>query len=157
VRTVPRSRRHPHFERDALAAVLSGHGIGYRHFAGLGGLRKPRVDSPNGGWRHEGFRGYADHMQSPEFAAALDALLAWAEARSAALGNIAVMCAEAKYIAVMCAEAKWWQCHRQLIADAVVARGFEVRHIMSIREAPRHALTPFARVEGTAVTYPALV
>ena len=142
MRTVPRSRRHPHFERDALAAVLSGHGIGYRHFAGLGGLRKPRVDSLNGGWRHEGFRGYADHMQSPEFNAALDALLAWADGRS---------------LAVMCAEAKWWQCHRQLIADAVVARGFEVRHIMSIREAPRHELTPFARVAGTSVTYPALV
>jgi len=81
-------------------------------------------------------------MQSPEFTAALDALLAWADGRS---------------ISVMCAEAKWWQCHRQLIADALVARGFEVRHIMSIREAPRHELTPFARVAGTAVTYPGLV
>lgn len=142
MRTVPRSRRHPHFERDALAAVLSGHGIGYRHFAGLGGLRKPRADSPNGGWRHEGFRGYADHMQSLDFNTALESLLAWADGRS---------------VGVMCAEAKWWQCHRQLIADAVVVRGFEVRHIMSIREAPRHELTPFARVAGTSVTYPALV
>jgi uncharacterized protein (DUF488 family) len=147
VRTVPRSRRHPHFERDALAAVLSAHGIAYRHFAGLGGLRKPRVDSRNGGWRHEGFRGYADHMQSPEFISALDALLAWADDRSIAV----------RRIAAMCAEAKWWQCHRQLVADALVARGFEVRHIMSIREAPRHEVTPFARVAGTSVTYPALV
>jgi uncharacterized protein (DUF488 family) len=142
VRTVPRSRRHPHFAGDALAAALSAHGFAYEHFAGLGGLRKPRAESPNGGWRHEGFRGYADHMQSAEFAAALAALLAWAEG---------------KHIAVMCAEAKWWQCHRQLIADALVVRGFEVCHIMSIREAPRHELTPFARVVGTTVTYPALV
>jgi uncharacterized protein (DUF488 family) len=142
VRTVPRSRRHPHFGRDALAAFLSGHGVGYQHFAGLGGLRKPRSDSINGGWRHEGFRGYADHMQSAEFTSALDALLAWAEGRR---------------IAVMCAEAKWWQCHRQLIADALVARGYEVRHIMSIREAPGHELTPFAHIVGTSVTYPALV
>jgi uncharacterized protein (DUF488 family) len=81
-------------------------------------------------------------MQSPEFAAALETLLAWADGRC---------------IAVMCAEAKWWQCHRQLIADAAAVRGFEVRHIMSIREAPRHEMTPFARVAGTAVTYPALV
>jgi len=114
----------------------------YEHFAGLGGLRRPRSDSINGGWRHDGFRGYADHMQSAEFAAALDALLAWAGDRR---------------IAVMCAEAKWWQCHRQLIADALVARGLEVRHIMSIREAPRHELTPFARVVEVSVTYPALV
>ena len=105
-------------------------------------MRKPRVNSINGGWRHEGFRGYADHMQSPEFAAALAALLAWARDRR---------------IAVMCAEAKWWQCHRQLIADALVARGLEVRHIMSAREAPRHELTAFARVTGTEVTYPGLV
>ena len=142
MRTVPRSRRHPHFAREALAAFLSEHGIAYEHFPGLGGLRKPRTDSTNGGWRNEGFRGYADHMQSPEFAAALAALLAWAKRRR---------------IAVMCAEAKWWQCHRQLIADALVVRGFEVRHIMSIREAPGHELTPFAHVVGTSVTYPALV
>jgi len=142
VRTVPRSRRHPHFARDALAAFLSVHGIEYEHFAGLGGLRKPRADSVNGAWRNEGFRGYADHMQSAGFSAALEALLAFAERRR---------------IAIMCAEAKWWQCHRQLIADALVARGLEVRHIMSIREAPRHELTPFARIVGTSVIYPALV
>ena len=142
VRTVPRSRRHPHFARDSLAAFLPEHGIAYEHFAGLGGLRKPRVDSVNGGWRHHGFRGYADHMQSAEFAAAIEALLAWADGRR---------------VTVMCAEAKWWQCHRQLIADSLVARGFEVCHIMSIREAPRHELTPFARIAGTTVTYPALV
>jgi uncharacterized protein (DUF488 family) len=142
VRTVPRSRRHPHFSREALEASLPRDGIAYRHFAALGGLRKPRRDSPNGGWRHEGFRGYADHMQTPDFAAAIDDLLTFAAPYRAA---------------VMCAEAKWWQCHRQLIADALAARGVDVRHIMSAREAPQHEITPFARVSGTQVTYPALV
>lgn len=142
VRTVPRSRRLPHFSRDALAAFLETHGVAYTHLAGLGGLRKPTRDSPNGGWRNEGFRGYADHMGTAEFAEGLEALLAFARDRQ---------------VAVMCAEAKWWQCHRQLLADALAARGIEVRHIMSPREAPRHELTPFARVSGSAVRYPALL
>lgn len=142
VRTVPRSRRHPHFSAESLSVFLPEHGIEYIHLPGLGGLRKPRPHSENGGWRHEGFRGYADHMQTPEFTGALETLIAFARERQAV---------------VMCAEAKWWQCHRQLIADALVARGIEVRHIMSAREAPRHELTPFARAAGTAVRYPALV
>lgn len=142
VRTVPRSRRHPQFSRDALAATLPAAGVAYRHIAALGGLRRPRRDSPNGGWRHEGFRGYADHMASDDFRAGLDALLA---------------CAATATVAVMCAESKWWQCHRQLIADALVARGLEVCHIMSPREAPAHELTPFGRIECGRVTYPALV
>jgi uncharacterized protein (DUF488 family) len=96
----------------------------------------------NGGWRHESFRGYADHMQSADFRGALDTLVAFGAPRP---------------VAVMCAEAKWWQCHRQLIADALVARGIEVRHVLSEREAPAHQLTPFARVQGAQVTYPALV
>jgi uncharacterized protein (DUF488 family) len=142
VRTVPRSRRHPHFSRESLAAFLMAHGIDYIHLSGLGGLRKPRRDSANGGWRHEGFRGYADHMGTRQFAEALDTLLAFAgEGR----------------VALMCAEAKWWQCHRQLIADALVARDLEVRHVMSSREAARHELTPFARVTGSTVRYPALI
>ena len=91
VRTVPKSRRHPHFAREALEAALPRENIGYRHYAPLGGLRKPRRDSRNGGWRHESFRGYADHMQTPEFAAALDDLLAFADTHV-----VAVMCAEAK-------------------------------------------------------------
>lgn len=142
VRTVPRSRRHPHFAREALEPALEGYGIGYRHFPGLGGLRKPRRDSRNGGWRHPSFRGYADHMGTAEFASALDALSTWATGRS---------------VAVMCAEAVWWRCHRQLIADAMVARGFVVRHIMSADEAPEHRLTAFARIDGTSVYYPGLV
>lgn len=142
VRTVPRSRRHPHFSREALEISLPAAGVIYRHFPSLGGLRKPRRDSSNGGWRHEGFRGYADHMQTAEFAAAIDDLVSFGRTHVAA---------------VMCAEAKWWQCHRQLVADALVARREDVRHIMSPREAPRHELTAFGRVDAGQVTYPALV
>jgi uncharacterized protein (DUF488 family) len=139
VRTVPRSRRHPQFGRESLAESLPAHGCAYEHLAALGGLRKPRRDSQNGGWRHESFRGYADYMQEAAFGAGIDALL-----------RIAVQ----RTTAVMCAEAKWWQCHRQLIADALVARGVEVRHIMSPRQAPAHALPAFARTDGTRVWYP---
>jgi uncharacterized protein (DUF488 family) len=142
VRTIPRSRRHPHFSGEALASFLAAHDIAYQHFPALGGLRKPRPDSANGGWRHPAFRGYADHMQTAEFAAAVDALLAFG-----ASGRVAVMCAEAK----------WWQCHRQLLSDALVARGHEVRHIMTPRQADPHELTSFARQAGSTVTYPGLV
>lgn len=142
VRAVPKSRRHPHFAREALASFLAGHGVAYEHFPGLGGLRKPRPDSVNTGWRHPSFRAYADHMQSIEFRHALDALL---------------MFAENSLTAVMCAESQWWQCHRQLIADALVARGIEVRHIMSPRSAPAHQLTSFARIDGARVWYPGLL
>jgi uncharacterized protein (DUF488 family) len=142
VRTIPRSRRHPHFSREALEVALPAHDVEYRHFAALGGLRHPRRDSPNGGWRVAGFRGYADHMQTSEFAAAIDELLAFGTSRR---------------VAVMCAEAKWWQCHRQLVADALVARGIDVRHIMTKKEAAPHELTSFARIAGTQVLYPALV
>ena len=142
VRTVPRSRRHPQFSTDALAAFLSAHGIEYLHLPGLGGLRKPRPDSLNGGWLNSAFRGYADHMQTPEFGVALDRLISFSADRQ---------------VAIMCAEAKWWQCHRRLIADVLVARRIEVRHILSFREAAPHELTPFGKVNGDTVQYPALV
>jgi uncharacterized protein (DUF488 family) len=146
VRTIPRSRRHPHFGREALAASLSQESIHYRHFAALGGLRKPRADSPNGGWRNSAFRGYADHMQTREFAAAIDELLAFGTEQN---------------VAVMCAEALWWQCHRMLLSDALVARGVEARHIMSQRGASSiqlHRLTPFAQIRvDRSVWYPGLV
>ncbi len=144
VRTVPKSRRHPHFAGDALAVSLPAAGIAYRHFADLGGLRKPRRDSTNTAWRHEGFRGYADYMDTPAFARGLHDLLAWQDASPPAT-------------AVMCAEAVWWQCHRQLIADALVVRGVEVCHIMSATAAPAHTLTSFAHVNGVRVTYPGLI
>jgi len=141
VRTVPKSRRHPHFAGEALARSLPDAGVAYRHFAGLGGLRTPRRDSRNTAWRHDSFRGYADYMETAPFERALDELIAWSGARPV----------------IMCAEAVWWRCHRQLVADALVARGAEVRHIMSAASAPPHALTAFARVDGGRVTYPGLI
>jgi uncharacterized protein (DUF488 family) len=142
VRTVPRSRRHPHFSRESLETSLPAAAIAYRHFPALGGLRKPRRDSPNGGWRHEAFRGYADHMASAEFRSAVDDLIAFARTG---------------IVAVMCAEAKWWECHRRLLADFLIAQGVDVRHIMSVGDAPAHELTPFARIEHGQVAYPALL
>lgn len=139
VRTVPRSRHNPQFNQDALPASLAVAGIGYRHMPGLGGLRKPRRDSLNQGWRNASFRGYADYMQTPEFAAALGDLL------GLAAGAI---------VAVMCAEAVPWRCHRSLIADTFLARGHEVFHIMSPGKVDQHRLTSFAEVDGTHVTYP---
>jgi len=138
IRSIPRSRRHPHFSREALAVALPGAGIAYLHMPALGGLRKPRPDSANTAWRHEGFRGYADYMQTAGFERALDELVAYASHAPTA---------------IMCAEAVWWQCHRQLVADALVARGVEVRHVMAAGDAPVHALTSFARLVGGRVLY----
>jgi len=145
VRTIPRSRRHPHFSGEALDAYLKSEGIQYQHLPSLGGLRKPRPDSSNGAWKNSAFRGYADHMQSPEFALAIDELLLFGRDRR---------------VSVMCAEAVWWQCHRMLIADALVARDVDVQHIMSQRGESRlqsHRLTPFARVDSPRVSYPGLL
>jgi uncharacterized protein (DUF488 family) len=141
VRTIPMSRRHPQFNRGTLDAFLGASRIRYRHMGGLGGLRKPRRDSVNTGWRHAGFRGYADYMQTEAFEAALQELLAFAgEDRTA----------------VMCAEAVWWRCHRQLLADALVAQGVPVWHIVG-GDAKPHELSAFARLHGRKVIYPALL
>jgi uncharacterized protein (DUF488 family) len=140
VRTVPRSRRNPQFGIDALPASLAGAGINYAHMPSLGGLRRPRGDSANMGWRNASFRGYADYMQTPEFEMALEGLVALARERPTA---------------VMCAEAVPWRCHRSLIADALTIRGVTVRHIMNRTSAQPHRMTPFARVDGTRITYPA--
>lgn len=139
IRTIPQSRRHPQFARDSLARSTAAAGISYVHLPGLGGLRKPRPDSINTAWRHAGFRGYADHMQTPAFAAAVDELVA---------------AARTTRVAVMCAEAVPWQCHRQLLADALVARGCEVLEIESPAKTRAHVLTAWARVRGTVVQYP---
>ncbi|HET7650932.1 MAG TPA: DUF488 domain-containing protein [Gammaproteobacteria bacterium] len=139
VRTVPRSRHNPQFNADTLPASLAEHSIAWRHMKELGGLRKPRKDSVNAGWRNDSFRGYADYMQTREFVAALDELMALADAQPTA---------------VMCAEAVPWRCHRSLIADALTVRGVEVRHIMSRDKWQAHKMTPFAQVEGTRITYP---
>jgi uncharacterized protein (DUF488 family) len=163
IRTVPRSRRHPHFSADALGVSLPAQGVSYRHFPGLGGLRKPRKDSRNGAWRHEGFRGYADYMETASFRDALADLISLADAdgperpgrhlerRADLLGPPDTR------VAIMCAEAVWWRCHRQLTADALLARGIEVRHITSTAAAAAHKLTEFARVVDGQVQYPGLV
>lgn len=139
VRTVPRSRHTPQWNREWAAGALPAHGIRYHHLPRLGGFRKPRPDSPNTGWRNLAFRGYADYMATPEFAAGLEELLALAREAPTAIA---------------CTEAVPWRCHRSLIADALTVRGVEVRHLMSPTSARPHALTPFARVEGLAITYP---
>jgi uncharacterized protein (DUF488 family) len=139
VRTVPRSRRNPQFNADALAESLRAGGIEYVALRELGGLRKPRADSPNGGWRNDGFRGYADYMQTPEFAFGLERLLTLGRERRTA---------------IMCAEAVPWRCHRSLVADALAVRGVPVVEILGEAERRDHALTPFARVQGTTITYP---
>jgi uncharacterized protein (DUF488 family) len=131
VRRYPASRRHPHFAKDALAAALGAAGIEYRHEPDLGGRRSARVDSPNTAWRSAAFRGYADHMETPAFTQALARLTELAAGR---------------LTAVMCAEAVPWRCHRQLIADALVARGVEVRHIIGAGEPDRHRLSADAQV-----------
>lgn len=139
VRTIPRSRHNPQFNREAFSASLQRAGIDYVHLPALGGLRRARRDSPNTAWRNASFRGFADYMQTAEFAAGLEQL---------------VELAGRDRVAVMCAEAVPWRCHRSLIADALLARGIPVRHIMSSRPAQPHTLTPFAEVRGTHVSYP---
>jgi uncharacterized protein (DUF488 family) len=141
VRTIPKSRRNPQFNKDELANALSGRRIRYVHLHGLGGLRHPRKDSINTGWQNASFRGYADYMQTPEFEKSLIELLGLAgEHRTA----------------VMCAEAVPWRCHRSLIADALTARGIVVEHIMNKTTRKPHTYTPFAKIEAQKVTYPGL-
>jgi uncharacterized protein (DUF488 family) len=140
VRKVPRSRRHPQFERAALAASLGEAGIEYRHAPALGGFRQPHPDSPNTGWELPAFRGYADYMATPEFAEALAGLEELAHARATA---------------VMCAEAQWWRCHRRLISDALVVRGWRVLHLGLGAQPVEHEVTPFAVVAGDgSFSYP---
>ncbi len=139
IRTVPRSRRNPQFNADLLPATLAAAGIRYLHMPTLGGLRRPSPHSANTGWRNASFRGYADYMQTADFERALGQLIE--EARRSRL-------------ALMCAEAVPWRCHRSLVADALSTRGLSVGHITGKSAPTPHRLTPFARVEGTRVTYP---
>lgn len=139
VRTIPRSRHNPQFNRDRLSPALRRSGIHYRHMPGLGGLRHARPDSINKGWRNGSFRGYADYMQTAMFTESLDQCIALAKDERCAL---------------MCAEAVPWRCHRSLIADALLARGIAVKEITSGVCARPHLMTPWARVDGTHVTYP---
>ena len=130
----------PHFARAALERSLPAAGIAYQHMPELGGLRKPRGDSANTGWRNDSFRGYADYMQTDDFWAAIERL---------------EELAKTKRVAVMCAEAVPWRCHRSLIADALVVRGDEVRHITGMGAPGPHRLTPFAYVADGRISYPA--
>jgi uncharacterized protein (DUF488 family) len=139
VRRYPGSRRVPQFNSGELEASLGAHGIAYTHMEALGGRRRAVPDSPNGGWRSDQFRGYADHMASEEFGAALGRLEALARERP---------------LAVMCAEAQWWRCHRRLLSDLLLARGAEVVHIDSRGGTQPHELTDFAVAGGGRVTYP---
>jgi uncharacterized protein (DUF488 family) len=140
VRTVPRSRHNPQFNRETLPDHLKAPHVTYVHMPGLGGLRHPRPDSPNTGWRNASFRGFADYMQTQEFEENLEAL---------------IKLASKERIALMCAEALPWRCHRSLIADALRSRGIPVEHILSSTRRQPHALTPWAQVDGTRLTYPA--
>ena len=139
VRTIPRSRHNPQFNGNSLADSLKKAGIGYVHMSGLGGLRHAKRNSVNTGWRNASFRGYADYMQTPEFEKQIEEL---------------IQLAKEHRIALMCAEAVPWRCHRSLIGDALTVRGIRTEDIMSVSRRQVHALTAFAKVRGTKITYP---
>ncbi len=139
VRTIPRSRHNPQFNRETLSRFLRNRRIAYRHMKSLGGLRRASPDSPNQGWRNASFRGFADYMQTREFSSALEKLMDLA-------GK--------KVTAIMCAEAVPWRCHRSLIADSLTIRGIKVRHIQSAATAKEHALSPMAKLKGSTIFYP---
>ena len=140
VRRFPGSRRHPHFAREAMEARLPAQGIEYLWLPQLGGRRRPRPDSPNTGWRNEAFRGYADHIDSVEFAEGLAALEALAARRRTAM---------------MCSELLWWRCHRSLVADVLKARGYEVLHVADAGAAKPHPWTAPARMVDGRLDYSA--
>ena len=140
VRTVPRSRHNPQFNKASLPGSLKKAGLSYVHLPGLGGLRDARRDSLNLGWHNASFRGYADYMQTPEFEQSLGEL---------------VQMANQEQIVLMCAEAVPWRCHRSLIGDALLIRGIRTEDIMSSTRCQVHSLTTFAKVSGTTITYPA--
>lgn len=139
VRAIPRSRHNPQFNRQEFSKALHSRHLSYRHLKALGGLRHARLDSINTGWRNASFRGFADYMQTPSFEQALDRLIELADEMPTA---------------IMCAEAVPWRCHRSLIADALTARGYEVRDVMSATSAIPHVLMSMAKVRNHRVTYP---
>jgi uncharacterized protein (DUF488 family) len=139
IRTIPRSRRNPQFNQDTLPASLTESGIGYVHLKQLGGLRHPKTDSINKGWRNNSFRGFADYMQTPDFESGINEL---------------IRLAESTRVTIMCAEALPWRCHRSLIADALLVRGIEMDHIMTLKTRTKHSMTKFASIDGKQITYP---
>lgn len=139
IRTIPRSSHNPQFNSEELSKNLKKEGIGYLPMKGLGGLRHPLKYSPNTAWRNASFRGFADYMQTEEFEGSLDELIGIAEQQTTV---------------IMCAEAVPWRCHRSLIGDALIVRGIQVKDIFSRTECRPHTLTPWAKVEGTLISYP---
>ena len=138
VRSFPGSRKYPQYGKEALAATLAAHSIGYHWLQALGGRRRASPDSPNTAWRNASFRGYADYMSTTEFECGLTQLLKVAnKARTA----------------IMCAEAVWWRCHRSMIADALCVRGIEVVHILDAKHSMVHPMTAPARIVGGDLTY----
>ena len=143
IRTLPGSKRTPQFNLENLQERLPESGIEYIHMKSLGGLRKPMKSSTvNAGWRNDGFRGYADYMQSPAFEESLEVLMRLMKERRTVYA---------------CTEAVFWRCHRQLVADALQIRGYQIGHIMGPGKVQAHELTPFAKVDGSRITYPALL
>ena len=182
VRMFPGSKRYPQFNRDALAESLKEHRIRYEHFPELGGRRKPKKDSPNTTWRNEGFRGYADYMETEEFREGITRLVNLAEEKqpssspspnrekesplflsrwerrtqSASEGKEEAWGedrGEGIRIAIMCAEALWWRCHRALISDFLKARGLEVTHIVNLARTESHPFTSAARIVNGKLSY----
>lgn len=144
MRSLPKSRAFPWFSKEQMEKALLNSTIRYVHSPGLGGFRHAKKNSVNLGWRNARFRGYADYMQTPEFE---DALAELNERR------------KQRRVCVMCSEAVWWRCHRRMIADAEGARGIQVKHVMSERDAKRHEMTDFAKVRkrrgrSPLITYP---
>ncbi len=139
VRSIPRSRHNPQFNEDVLEPDLKRHGIGYMRLKELGGLRHTTAASVNTGWTNLSFRGFADYMQTPEFKKGIEMLI-----EASSNGQTVIMCAEALP----------WRCHRSLIADALVIRNVTVEHIMSGKTTKAHTVTPWAKVDGTIITYP---
>ena len=139
IRTIPRSRHNPQFNQETLSEKLKESAFDYVLMKQLGGLRHPKADSPNMGWRNSSFRGFADYMQTQAFAKGVDQLIGLPQDG---------------LVVIMCAEVLPWQCHRWLIADALTIRGVQVEHIMTIKKRTKHSLTRWAHVEGTKITYP---
>jgi uncharacterized protein (DUF488 family) len=138
VRRFPGSKRHPQYSQDAISASLAGNDIEYRWLPALGGRRRPRPDSRNTAWRNASFRGYADYIETPQFADGLRELLE--------------LCRESR-TALMCAEAPWWRCHRALIADVLCTRGIQVLHILDAHHCVEHPYTSPARIVDGRLSY----